>query len=37
MTDKPNVGDEILLCSVIYKFVYNGRVTIELTNAIVVE
>ena len=37
MPNKPKVGDEITLCSVIYKFVYNGRVTVELTNAIVVE
>ena len=37
MANKPKVGDEIVLCSVIYKFVYNGKVTIELTNAIVVE
>lgn len=37
MANKPNVGDEVVLCSVIYKFVYNGRVTIELTSAIVVE
>ena len=37
MANKPNVGDEIVLCSVIYKFVYNDRVTIELSSAIVVE
>ena len=37
MANKPNVGDEVVLCSVIYKFVYNDRVTIELSSAIVVE
>ena len=36
MANKPSVGDEIVLCSVIYKFVYNGKVTIELTSAIIV-
>ena len=36
MDNKPSVGDEIVLCSVIYKFVYNGKVTIELTSAIIV-
>ena len=36
MTNKPNVGDKVVLCSVIYKFVYNEKVTIELKNAIIV-
>lgn len=36
MANKPNVGDEITLCSVVYKFDYYGSVTIELKSAVVV-
>ena len=36
MANKPNVGDEVVLCSVIYKYVNGEKVTIELKNAIIV-
>ena len=37
MSDKPVVGDEVVLYSVVYKFVYGNTVTIELKNAVVIE
>jgi hypothetical protein len=37
MSTKPMAGDEIILCSVIKKYVKNNTITIELINAVVIE
>lgn len=37
MTVKPKAGDEIIVYSTIYKFVYGSTVTVELKNATLVE
>ncbi|MBR5143796.1 MAG: hypothetical protein IKW53_01985 [Clostridia bacterium] len=37
MSDQPKVGDEIVVYSTIYKFVYGGSTTVELKNAVMIE
>ena len=37
MNNKPMAGDTIVVYAPVYKFVYNGKITIELKNAVVIE
>lgn len=37
MSDKPTVGDTITIYSTVYKYSYNGSITIELKDGVVVD